>query len=109
MKNENGFISIDPIIEPSEDKVYRLANAVASIVPTGSNIFQAIFTNPIQNRTNAWMEDVEAKIVELVKLGEIDLEALAKRPEFSANLDNYISYTTKLHQNCQSLSSNTVT
>lgn len=27
----------------------------------------------------------------------------------SCTMDNYISYTTKLHQNCQSLSSNTVT
>jgi hypothetical protein len=86
MKNDNGFTVINPILEPESDKAYRIANTLASIVPAGSNIFQAIFTSPIQNRTNAWMEDVEAKIVELVNRGKIDLEALTNRPEFSAIL-----------------------
>jgi hypothetical protein len=84
MKNDDGFTVINPILEPVSDKSYRLASTISSIIPTGSNIFQAIFTSPIQDRTNAWMEDVEAKIVELVKLGKINLEALSNRPEFSA-------------------------
>jgi hypothetical protein len=86
MKNENGFTVIDPIVEPASDKVYRVANTVASIIPTGSNMFQAVFTNPIQNRTSAWMEDVEVKIMELVKQGKTDLATLSARPEFSAIL-----------------------
>ncbi|MFT5278314.1 MAG: hypothetical protein ACI8VI_001959 [Granulosicoccus sp.] len=86
MKNEDGFTVINPTLEPVSDKVYRVANTVASIIPTGSNLFQAVFTSPIQNRTNAWMEDVEVRIMELVKQGKIDLETLSARPEFSAIL-----------------------
>jgi hypothetical protein len=86
MINEDGFTIINPVVEPDSDKVYRLANAVASIIPTGSNMFQAVFTSPIQNRTNAWMEDVEVRIMELVKQGKTDLETLSARPEFSAIL-----------------------
>ena len=40
----------------------------------------------IQNRTGAWMKDVEVRIMELVKQGKIDLETLSARPEFSAIL-----------------------
>ncbi|WP_019026843.1 hypothetical protein [Colwellia piezophila] len=86
MKNEDGFTVINPVLEPTSDKVYRVANTVASIVPAGSNMFQAVFTSPIQKRTDAWMKDVEVRIMELVKQGSTDFETLANRPEFSAIL-----------------------
>jgi hypothetical protein len=84
MKNENGFTVVNPIIESDKDKIYRTVNTALSFVPAGSNIFQTIFSSPIQDRTDAWMKEVEAKIVELVSRGKIDLDNLSKRPEFSA-------------------------
>jgi hypothetical protein len=86
MKNKEGFTVINPVIEPVSDKIYRVANTVASIIPVGSSVLQAIFTSPIQNRTDAWMKDVEVRIMKLIKQGKIDLETLSARPEFSAIL-----------------------
>jgi len=86
MKNKDEFTVINPIIEPTEDKVYRVINTTLSAIPTASNIFQAIFTSPIQKRTDIWMEEMQSRLVKLEKLGKLDYAELATRPEFSALL-----------------------
>lgn len=84
MNDKDGFMVINPIIEPTEDKVYRGINTALSVIPTASNIFQAIFTNPIQKRTDIWMGEMQSRLVKLEELGKLDYAELGARPEFSA-------------------------
>lgn len=84
MDKGNKFTIINPTIEPVGDKLYRIGEAVSSIVPTGTSIYQSIFTNPIQNRTNSWMKEVEMRILAFEQGGKIDLKSLSEHPDFSA-------------------------
>ncbi|MBA6337386.1 hypothetical protein H4J57_09250 [Colwellia sp. BRX8-7] len=84
MDKENAFTIINPVVEPTIDKLYRVGEAISSIVPTGTSIYQSIFTNPVQSRTSLWMKEVEKRIRVLDNKGEIDLLAISERPEFSA-------------------------
>lgn len=39
-----------PVIEPAEDKVYRLAEVVTSLIPTGQAMLHALIAPPIKKR-----------------------------------------------------------
>ena len=86
MATHNDFTDVFPNIEPQEDKIYRVSETIASLVPTGSSIFKAIFADPIQSRTELWMKEVEQKLVMLANNSRLDFSALSTRPEFSAIL-----------------------
>ena len=75
-----------PIVEPESDKVYRLVEAAASLVPAGTTLLQAIITPPIQKRLEKWIDKVEERLLLLCQAGRIDLEELSQREDFSALL-----------------------
>lgn len=86
MNKKNEFTDVYPDLQPTTDKVYSLGEAASSLIPTGSSIYKAIFTDPIQNRTNTWMKEVEQRLLLLQSNKKISISDLATRPEFSALL-----------------------
>ena len=75
-----------PVVEPESDKVYRLVEAAASLVPAGTTLLQAIITPPIQRRLEKWIDKVEERLLLLHQAGRIELEELSQREDFSALL-----------------------
>ncbi|MEW9573164.1 hypothetical protein ABQJ54_15510 [Rhodanobacter sp. Si-c] len=73
-----------PTVEPASDKIYRLTEAVASLVPAGTTLLQSIVTPPIQKRLEKWINKVEERLLFLHQTNRIDLEELSKREDFSA-------------------------
>jgi hypothetical protein len=84
MDKDNAFTIINPVVEPEKDKWYRIGEAISSIVPTGSSIYQSIFTNPVHSRTSLWMKEVENRMLVLEQKGQIDLLSISEQPDFSA-------------------------
>jgi len=73
-----------PLLEPKEDKIYRLAEAVTSIVPAAQVVLHSLITPPVQKRMKLWIEHVENRLEKLESDGLIDFEELLHRESFSA-------------------------
>lgn len=73
-----------PTVEPASDKIYRLTEAVASLVPAGTTLLQSLVTPPIQRRLETWINKIEERLLLLHQSGRIDLEELSRRDDFSA-------------------------
>jgi hypothetical protein len=73
-----------PPVEPAPDKVYRLAEALTSLIPAGQSVLHSLISPPIHNRLEAWISKVETRLVELESKGLINYQELSKRQEFSA-------------------------
>lgn len=79
-------LEVYPVVEPTEDKVYRLVEAATSLIPAGQQMLHSLIASPIQKRMEAWIKQTEEKIISLEKEGKIDIKDLESRPEFSALL-----------------------
>jgi hypothetical protein len=77
-------IVVYPPVEPAADKIYRLAEAVTSLIPVGQTVLHSLISSPIQRRMEAWIANVENRLVGLEAKGLIDYQELLSRPEFSA-------------------------
>jgi len=75
-----------PDVEPDEDKVYRIAEAVTSLLPAGQVVLHSLIVPPIQKRMEEWIEKIENRLMELEKEERVDLESLKDNQEFSALL-----------------------
>jgi len=45
-KDDN--VEVYPAVEPGEDKIYRLAEAAASVIPAGQQMLHSLIASPIQ-------------------------------------------------------------
>ncbi len=79
-------VEVYPALEPTEDKVYRLAEAATSVIPAGQQLLHSLISSPIQKRMEAWIHQTEEKIKTLEAEGKLDFNELESRPEFSALL-----------------------
>jgi hypothetical protein len=73
-----------PKLEPVRDKVYRIAEAVSSLVPAGQAVLHSLITPPIQRRTEQWIQETEERLSALEESGEVDITSLAQSEVFSA-------------------------
>jgi len=96
--NEN---KVYPSVEPEKDKIYRLAEAVASLVPAGTTMLQSIVSPPVQVRMEKWINEVEDRLLILESADLIDINELATRPEFSALLLRTIQAAAVTSQEAQ--------
>ncbi|MCG8401630.1 MAG: hypothetical protein MJA84_08525 [Firmicutes bacterium] len=77
-------VDVYPALEPEEDKVYRLVEAIISLIPTGQAILHSVVSPPVQKRMESWIASVEERLSELTGNGEIDINQLVTKQEFSA-------------------------
>ena len=82
----NEKTAVYPDVEPTGDKIYRLAEAAASLLPAGQVLLSSLISPPIQNRMQTWVASVEKRITKLESKGLIDYQSLTASPEFSALL-----------------------
>ncbi|WP_101757324.1 hypothetical protein [Oceanicoccus sp. KOV_DT_Chl] len=80
----NKDVDVFPDVEPEGDKVYRLAEAVTSLIPAGQAVLHSLISPPVQKRMEAWVASVEQRLIVLANSDKIDLEQLANKQEFSA-------------------------
>ncbi|EMV0269056.1 hypothetical protein ABF107_004550 [Vibrio parahaemolyticus] len=71
-----------PTNEPTEDKVYRIAECVASLVPAGSNILNALLTAPYERRLEKWCNEVTEAVNILVTKQGISLDDIKSNEQF---------------------------
>ena len=77
-------IEVYPVVEPTGDKIYRITEAIASLVPAGQPILHSLIAPPIQKRTELWIADTEARLLALEQGGEVDIAALLNNEVFDA-------------------------
>ncbi|EHW0642898.1 hypothetical protein K1B32_004474, partial [Vibrio parahaemolyticus] len=78
------FTKVNPDVEPASDKLYRLAEAAVSIVPTGQTVLHSLISPPIHKRMEKWMAEVENKLIELEQASKLSFLELQSDPKFSA-------------------------
>ncbi|ENO0728363.1 hypothetical protein ACA506_004493 [Vibrio parahaemolyticus] len=78
------FTKVNPDVEPASDKLYRLAEAAVSIVPTGQTVLHSLISPPIHKRMEKWMSEVENKLIELEQASKLSFLELQSDPKFSA-------------------------
>lgn len=72
-----------PPLEPSAgDAAYRVAHALASLVPAGGDLVEAVFIPPLLRRQQQWREDVAEAIRCIVDHLGIDPESLGENSAF---------------------------
>ncbi|WP_299775527.1 hypothetical protein [uncultured Pseudoteredinibacter sp.] len=81
MKKE---VDVYPDLEPEEDKIYRLAEAVTSLIPAGQVMLHSLISPPVQRRMESWIASVEDRLADLASTGDIDLALIKNKEEFSA-------------------------
>lgn len=77
-------VEVYPNVEPTVDKLFRVAEAMTSLIPCGQQVLHSLITPPVQARTKSWMESVEVRLKELSNAGEIDFQKITNSPQFSA-------------------------
>lgn len=80
----NKDVDVFSVVEPAGDKIYRLAEAITSLIPTGQAMLHSLISPPVQKRMELWIASVDERLIELAGSKEIDIEKLANKQEFSA-------------------------
>jgi len=94
--------SIDPIVEPVEDKIHRVVRSVITSVPVlggaGIEIFNSIVEQPLEKRKLEWMLDVSAAINSLIEQGRSSTDRLQKNERFISILMHSSQIAVRSHQ-----------
>ncbi|MDN3617206.1 hypothetical protein [Vibrio gallaecicus] len=69
-------------MEPAADKLYRVSQMIASIVPAGSNILQALLTAPYEKRLEKWCVEVTDAVNTLVTQKGFSIEEIQSNEQF---------------------------
>jgi len=71
-----------PSVEPISDKLYRVSDAIASLIPTGSNILQALLTPPYERRLENWCAEVTEAVNTLITQQNLSIEDIKSNEQF---------------------------
>lgn len=83
--------TVFPDIEPTGDKLFRIIELAAGLVPTGGNILRSLLTAPYEKRLEKWCQEVTNTVNILVEKNNITIE------DMQAN-DTFVDFLLSLTQ-----------
>ena len=93
---------IDPAVESSGDKAYRVTRAALSAIPgvggTAVELFTSIIEPPLERRRRKWMVDVTEALNRLEQERGIDIESLQENEQFFTTLVQASQAALRNHQ-----------